>query len=225
MSKKIKTPRELYKNQLNYNNLFNRNMKISNEIVNDDYYVQYGINKRKQLGVDIFRAKETVDIKSLIPGDAKVVFLTTCDGDTMPKLNDDVEVLVLDSNNFTKFPHPLPKNLKELYLNSNIMKKLPDLSSLKKLWRLSIRRSDIIFLPKNLPDNIEFLSIDGEKIKSTLKNLPLNLIILGIRRMDINKIPDLSYLSQLRMLRVLNPNKKKQFEIDEKTRKMNIIID
>jgi hypothetical protein len=225
MSKKIKTPRELYKNQLDYDNLWNKNMKISNEIVNEDYYVQYGINKRKQLGTDLRRAKETVDLKSLIPGDAKVVFLTKCDGDTMPKLNDDVEVLVLDSNNFTKFPHPLPKNLKELFLNSNIMKKLPDLSRLKKLWRLSIRRSDIIFLPKNLPDNIEFLSIDGEKIKSTLKKLPLNLIILSIRRMDINKIPDLSYLSQLRMLRVLNPNKKKQFEIDEKTRKMNIIID
>jgi Leucine-rich repeat (LRR) protein len=225
MSKKIKTPDQLYKNQLDYDNLFNRNMKISNEIVNEDYYVQYGINKRKQLGVDIFRAKETVDLKSLIPGDAKVVFFTTCKGDTMPKLNDNVEVIVFDNNNFTKFPYPLPKNLKELYLTDNIMKKLPDLSHLKKLWCLYIYGTKINFLPKNLPDNIEFLSIDGETIKSTLKNLPLNLIVLVISRMDINKIPDLSYLSRLKMLRVINPNKKKQFEIDEGTRKMNIIID
>ena len=205
---------KLYSKRLDFDNFFTKNMKIIKEICNENYFILYGINIRKQLGVDLYRAKKDVDIASLIPKEAKCVFLTRCEGDTMPELPDIVEVLFLSENSFTKFPFPLPKNLKELYFKGGIpLKKLPDLSHLKFLWSLDInletdlsefnpkKKWYIKKLPDNLPDSIKLLTINRSDIKSSLKSLPSNLQELGISACkNITKIPDLSYLKHLKFL-------------------------
>jgi hypothetical protein len=193
---------KLYSKRLDFDNFFTKNMKIIKEICNEEYFILYGINIRKQLGVDLHRAKKDVDIASLIPKEAKCVFLTRCKGDTMPELPDTVEVLFLKQNSFTKFPFPLPKNLKELYFNGgNSMKKLPDLSHLKFLWSLDIILSKVKFLPRNLPDSIKIITIERSDIKDSLKSLPSNLILLNIESCEnIKVIPDLTYLKHLKLL-------------------------
>jgi hypothetical protein len=229
---------KLYSKRLDFDNFFTKNMKIIKEICNEEYYIQYGINIRKQLGVDLRRAKKDVDIASLIPKEAKCVFLTRCKGDTMPELPDTVEVLFLKQNSFTKFPFPLPKNLKELYFNGgNSINKIPDLSHLKFLWSLDInleidlsefnpkKKWYIKKLPDNLPDSIKLLTINRSDIKASLKSLPSNLQALGIIECkNITKIPDLSYLKHLKLID-LNYARENPIIISSKTREMNIDID
>jgi hypothetical protein len=216
---------KLYNDRLDFDDYWTKNMKIKSEIVNKQYYVKYGNNKRNQISVDIERSSETVDISSLIPKEAKCVFLSRCKSDTMPKLNDNIEVLLLDDVEFTKFPHKFPKNLKELYFSGNKMKKMPDLSYLKNLWSLSTFRDNFISLPNNLPNSIKILTINASKsMKSSLKKLPNSLVILNVHCKNINKIPDLSYLIHLKLLQVLEP-KGKNIDINEKTRKMKILIE
>jgi Leucine-rich repeat (LRR) protein len=214
---------KLYSNRLDFDEIFGRNMKVKNEIVTEDYFVQYGINKRKQPGIDIRRAKKNIDLLKLIPEEAKCVFLMKCEGDTMPKLNDNVEVLVLEYVNFTKFPHKFPKNLKELYFIGNKnLKKIPDISYLKNLWSLEIRSSYITFLPTNLPDNIILLDLITGIIKTSLKQLPKKLIHLSIDSCaNISKIPDLNYLHDLKSLFV-EYRRESPIEINKKTLSMDI---
>jgi hypothetical protein len=179
-------------------------MKIIKEICNDDYYVQYGINKRKQLGMDLYRAKANVDISKLVPKNVKCVFFTDCKGAEMPKLPDDVEVLFFQKCKFKIFH--FPKNLKELYFGMwNDIKTLPDFSNLKNLWSLDIlKQTDLRFLPKTLPDSIIFLTLRTNKImKSSLKSLPKNLEYIYITETPfINNIPDLSYLKKLKQVSI-----------------------
>jgi len=217
---------KLYSKRLDFDNFFTKNMKIIKEICNEEYYIQYGINIRKQLGVDLRRAKKDVDIASLIPKEAKCVFLTRCEGDTMPELPDIVEVLFLSENSFTKFPFPLPKNLKELYFKGGIpLKKLPDLSHLKFLWSLDIILSKVKFLPRNLPDSIKIITIERSDIKDSLKSLPSNLILLNIESCEnIKVIPDLTYLKHLKLL-ALTYHRESPTVIHKKTNEMSIDID
>jgi hypothetical protein len=188
--------------RLDFDNYITKNMKIIKKIANDDYYVKYGINKRKQLGMDLYRAKADVDISKLVPKEVKCVFFTDCEGVEMPKLPDAVEVLFFQKCAFKKFY--FPKNLKELYFGPwNSIKTLPDLSNLKNLWSLDIeKQTHLSFLPRNLPESIKMLSLrDNPKMKSSLKYLPLNLDYLYIKDCrNLLIIPDLHYLKKLRFL-------------------------
>jgi hypothetical protein len=181
-----------------------RDTRIIKKIVNDDYYLRYGINKRKQLSMDLYRAKAEIDISKLVPKDVKCVFFTDCKGLEMPKLPDTVEVLFIDNCYFKKFY--FPKNLKELYfISMNNIKTFPDLSKLKKLWSLDIQmQKQPITLPKTLPDSIKYITLGPSRfLKSSMKFLPLNLEAISVYDCDlITKVPDLRYLKNLRFISV-----------------------
>ena len=53
---------KLYSRRLDFDKPITKNMKIIKKVVIDNYFIQYGINIRKQLGVDLRRAKKDVDI-------------------------------------------------------------------------------------------------------------------------------------------------------------------
>jgi len=53
---------KLYSKRLDFDKPITKNMKIIKKVVIDNYFIQYGINIRKQLGVDLRRAKKDVDI-------------------------------------------------------------------------------------------------------------------------------------------------------------------
>jgi hypothetical protein len=146
-----------------------------------------------------------------------------CSERMMPDI---VEVLFLSENSFTKFPFPLPKNLKELYFKGGIpLKKLPDLSHLKFLWSLDIILSKVKFLPRNLPDSIKIITIERSDIKDSLKSLPSNLILLNIESCEnIKVIPDLTYLKHLKLL-ALTYHRESPTVIHKKTNEMSIDID
>jgi hypothetical protein len=183
-----------------------RNTKITKEICTDDYYVQYGINKRKQVSMDLHRAKASVNISKLVPKDVKCVFFTYCEGSEMPKLPDDVEVLFFNNCDFKKFH--FPKNLKELYfISMNKIKTFPDFSNLKKLWSLDIQHSrHNITFPKTLPASIKYITLGPDRfLKSSLKFLPPNLEAISIQNCAlISKVPDLRYLENLRFISLAN---------------------
>jgi hypothetical protein len=207
----------LYK-RLDFDNFISKNMKIIKEIINDDYFVQYGINKRKQLGMDLYRAKADVDISKLVPKEVKCVFFTDCEGLEMPKLPDTVEVLFFQKCAFKKFY--FPKNLKELYFGPwNSIKTLPDLSNLKNLWSLHIERQKYLkFLPNNFPENIKYITLlVNPFLKSSLKHLPVNLECIYITDCEsIVSIPDLRYLKNLKFMTIRN-QKKIDFKINKHT--------
>lgn len=196
------TEEDYFAKRLDFDNFISKNMKIIKEIVDDDYFVQYGINVRNQLGMDLYRAKAHVDISKLVPKEVKCVFFTDCEGLEMPKLPDTVEVLFFQKCAFKKFY--FPKNLKELYFGSwNFIKTLPDISNLEKLWSLDIEKQTYLsFLPRNLPESIKMLSLrDNPKMKSSLKYLPPNLEYLYIKDCrNMLTIPNLNYLKKLRFL-------------------------
>lgn len=194
--------RAYYKKRLNFDEYITKNMKITKEIVNDDFYAQYGINSRNQLGLYLCRAKATVDLEKLIPKEVKCVLFVRCEGTVMPKLPDTVEVLFFDKCNFKKIY--FPKNLKEMYFGTSLTNKtLPDMSHLKNLWSLDIQAMiELKFLPKNLPSSLKMLTLESNRnLKSSLTSLPLNLEYIGISNCyNITKIPNLSYLKNLKRL-------------------------
>lgn len=190
---------EYYGKRLEFDNYGDKNMKITKEIVNAEFYVQYGLNKRKQLGMDLRRAKAGVDLQKLVPKDVKCVFFDRCEGIQMPKLPDSVEILYIRKCNFKKFY--FPKGLKEMYFDfSPSIKTLPDLSMLKKLWSLDINSVvELRFLPKNLPASLKMLTLIGnDNLKTSLSSLPENLEYIYIKNCyNIVTIPSLSYLEKL----------------------------
>ena len=194
--------------RLDFDDYVNKNMKIIQKITNTDFAVQYGINKRKQLGMDLRRCKAGVDIQQLVPKEVKCVFFTDCKGTEMPKLPDTVEVLFFNTCNFKKFY--FPKSLKELYFEYlPEMKKLPDFSGLKHLWALDINRMPVLkFLPKNLPDSIISLNLRKNRVlKSSLNNLPKNLEQLYISECyNILNIPSFNKLNKLKFFTAEYPS-------------------
>lgn len=205
-----------FSKRLEFDDYITKNMKITKKICNDNYYVKYGINIRKQLGMDLSRAKADVDISKLVPKDVKCVFFTNCEGLEMPKLPDTVEVLFFQQCKFKKFY--FPKNLKELYFGMwNDIKTLPDISNLKNLWSLDIlKQTRLRFLPKTLPDSIIFLTLTNNKImESSLKSLPENLEYISIDDCPlIAKVPDLRYLKKLKQISI-EYNHKSEFEVSK----------
>lgn len=196
----MKLGHEYLERRLNFDDFVDKNMKITKEIVNADLYVSYGINVRKQLGMDVSRAKAGVDLQKLVPKDVKCVFFDRCEGEEMPKLPDGVEVLYIRKCNFKKIY--FPKGLKEMYFDfSPSIKTLPDLSNLKHLWSLDIHSLvELRFLPKNLPESLILLTIKGNNnLKSSLNSLPKNLEFIYIGECyNILSIPSLSYLKNLK---------------------------
>lgn len=198
---------EYYAKRLRFDDDIFKNIKITKKISNDDFYVKYGINVRKQLAMDLSRAKAGVDLQKLVPNDVKCVFFDRCEGAEMPKLPDTVEVLYVEKCNFKKIY--FPKNLKEMYFNySKTIKTLPDMSHLKHLWSLDIDGVVALrFLPKNLPTSLRMLTMERNTVlKSSLTSLPVNLEYVHIRDCySITKIPNLTYLKKLRQITLNYP--------------------
>lgn len=180
----------------------NRGIKVFKKIETDDFSIEYGINRRNQLSIDLSRLKEGVDIAQIIPKDVKCVFFIYCEALEMPKFPDTVEVLFFQHCEFKKFY--FPKNLKELYFDYlNNIKLLPDLCNLKNLWSLHLGgQRHSLTLPEKLPNNITFLTLGPDPfLKSSLKHLPLSLEALYIDECPLIKIvPDLRYLKKLRFI-------------------------
>jgi hypothetical protein len=201
--------KDYFYKRLNFDNYMTKNMKIIKKIVNDDYFVQYGINVRNQLGMDLRRSKASVDISKLVPKEVKCVFFTRCEGLEMPKLPDTVEVLFIQNCSFRTFY--FPKNLKELYFNaSDKIKTLPDISNLKNLWSLDITNYlTLRFLPKNLPENLTMLTLSYNMLmKSSLTHLPKKLEYIYLENcQNIKVIPDLRYLKKLNQITLEYPYK------------------
>lgn len=202
---------EYYARRLRFDDDIFKNIKITKKICNDEFYVKYGINVRKQLAMDVTRAKAGADLQKLVPKDVKCVFFDRCEGTEMPKLPDTVEVLYIQKCNFKKFY--FPKSLKEMYFAySPIIKTLPDLSNLKNLWSLDISGLvELRFLPKNLPESLVMLTMEeNDKLKSSLSSLPSGLEYIHIKNCyNITKIPNFTYLKKLRQITLDYPREYK----------------
>jgi len=218
-------------------------VKMTREIVIDDYYAIYGKNRRGEISLGLYRCKANVDIPSLYPKGMECIFLVDYQGDTMPYLPDTVKVIYMERCNITKFIHKFPKNVQEIcIIKLRNLQKLPDMTYLKKLWCLDITVCDLKRLPK-LPECLKFLSITGNlEFSTSFKSLPSNLVYFNIgNAYKVIKVPDLTYLKKLKYLGIFRNfipgylkylgifskfrSKHNPIKIHKKTKEMNIEID
>ena len=97
-----------------------------------------------------------------------------------PKISHSLKLLSVYHNLLNQLPPEIGEftNLTELILSDNLLKYIPTIKALKKLFVLEICNNKLKFLPL-LPENIERLYVDGNKILFIYinkKNIKMNIV-------------------------------------------------
>mgnify|MGYP001263472079 CR=1 FL=1 len=183
--------------------------KRLNYIRNDNFIAFYEETKNKEAIFRIINPKKNVDIESLYPENMKHLYLDLCEHDTLPRIPDTVELLVIEQGNIVKFDKKLPESIKELSIYGINAKKIPELKHLKNLWSLKIIYCNFLKKLPELPDSIKILEVDYcEKLEEITFPLPKKLVYGKLDSLHLKYIPnDFRYLTKLKRLNLLRSGK------------------
>jgi Leucine-rich repeat (LRR) protein len=170
----------------------------------NDYAIRYGVYKKKKT-MKIY----TDGIFPKIPSDISMLSIDCLDNVVdIPPLPDNITILQIESNDFTKFDtSKLPINLKEIDFSVCMkLKNMPDLSHLKKLKGISFDSCEKIskFNIKHFPEKVEVFRVNIAPFKKFPKPLPNSIKMIYLRNVPIKYLPDLHYLPNLEVLSLVN---------------------
>jgi Leucine-rich repeat (LRR) protein len=170
----------------------------------NDYGIRYGVYKKKKT-MRIY----TAGVFPKIPSDISMLSIYCYDkAVVIPQLPDNITILQIESNDFTKFDtSKLPINLKEIEFSACWkLKSMPDLSHLKKLKGISFDNCQKIskFNIKHFPEKVEVFRVNIAPFKKFPKPLPNSIKMIYLRNVPIKYLPDLHYLPNLEVLSLVN---------------------
>jgi Leucine-rich repeat (LRR) protein len=170
----------------------------------NDYGIRYGVYKKKKT-MRIY----TAGVFPKIPSDISMLSIYCYDkAVVIPQLPDNITILQIESNDFTKFDtSKLPINLKEIEFSACWkLKSMPDLSHLKKLKGISFDNCQKIskFNIKHFPEKVEVFRVNIAPFKKFPKPLPNSIKMIYLRNVPIKYLPDLHYLTNLEVLSLVN---------------------
>jgi hypothetical protein len=194
---------------------------VYNALFSEDFYweMDIGFNKEEKT-VDygirhgVYKKKKTMKIYTdgvfpKIPSDISMLSIYCFDKVVaIPQLPDNITILQIESNDFTKFDtSKLPINLKEIEFSACWkLKSMPDLSHLKKLKGISFDNCQKIskFNIKYFPEKVEVFRVNIAPFKKFPKPLPNSIKMIYLRNVPIKYLPDLNYLPNLEDLILRN---------------------
>ena len=190
--------------------------KRLNYIRNDNFIAIYEETKNKEAILEIINPKKNVDIESLYPENLKYLYLRRCEHDTLPRIPDTVELLVIEWGGIVKFDKKLPESIKELSIWRINAKKIPELKHLKNLWSLKIIGCDFFKKLPELPDSIKFLEVGGcKELEELPRLLPKKLVFGKFNSLHLKYIPnDFRYLKKLKKINLVRVGKVKNIKTE-----------